>query len=1635
MQVLSPSSSAAMGRRFGSLLCLLLLAMLWPALAWSQTSIYCPAPLTATVAWGGSVDIDVSSCDGIIDGGMSGPIAPLAAHGSVTIGTNSGGVQFVTYAHNGSTPAGGGSDAIWLEDENTDTVLINITISAAVATINVSPTTLPTMTAGTPFSQTLTSTGGVAPYTYSLQSGALPLGLTLTSGGVISGTPTQRGGYSFTVRSTDSNSPTPNFADKGYTGTVQNPTLMLVPNSGTAIQTVPFSQTLSTTGGVAPHTYQLETGSSFPAGISISSAGVISGTTSAAPGSYPVTIRVTDNSTGPGAYFELESYTLTVSPPPSVSIAVSPASVAEDGATNLTFTVTRSLNLSSPTVVNISTAGTATPGVDYTGAPATVSIPAGATTATFVIDPTVDGTVEPDETVTFSIAAGTGYTIGAPSNATATILNDDVPSATITVSPAAVAEDGATNLIYTVTLNQAAFNPISVSYTIGGTATNGTDYTTTASPLIINTGNTTGTITVDPAADATIEVDETVSLTLASGTGYTVGMPNSATGTILNDDLPSLTINDVTAPEGNAGTTNFTFAVNLSQPAGPGGVTFDITTANGTATAGVDYIAQSLTGQTIPAGSSTYTFTVLVNGDSLNEPTETFFVNVANVTGATVVDGQGLGTIVNDDPLPSLSIGDVSVNEGSGGSTNATFNVTLSTVSGQNVSVDYATADDTATQPADYTSTSGSLTFLPGQTVHTMSVSVVGDTLSETNETFFVNLSGAINATISDSQGIGTIIDDDAPVANPVSETVPYSSSSNVVPTSFTGAAPTSVAIASPASHGTATASGTTITYTPISGYTGTDSFTYTGTNSAGTSAPATISITVSGPTLAITSSSGGTSLTATVGQSYTVTFTFSGGQAPYQGYSITSIPAGLGVTGFNNTSITISGTPTVSGTFTLNVSGTDSSTGTDPDSGKNAPFTVNQSFTLNIGIATVSISPPSLPNATVGSAYNQAITASGGIAPYSFNVVTPSSLPPGMTLSAAGVLSGTPTAGGTYAFQVSATDSSTGAGSPSTASANYTLTVDSPTITLTPANVPDAQQGSAYSQAITASGGTATYSYQVTGGALPNGISLTPVGLLNGTSSVFGSFNFTVTATDSSSGTGPYTGSQAYALTVIQGAPIAEAVSTSVAYNSSANPVTTSFSAAGGVADSLAISTAASHGVASVSGLNITYTPTSGYAGTDSFEYTGTNTTGTSAPATVTVTVQDPVISVTAGDPLTATVGAPYTHTFTFSGGASPWSGYLVSNLPNGLSVTANTADTVTVSGTPAQTGSFNLVVSATDSSTGNGPFPGSDGFTLTVAPPVLAISPADNASLTATYNSAFSQTFSVSGGIGPFTYSQSGTLPPGVSLSGDTLSGTPAASGTFNFSITATDTGAARPAAGATDAKSATGAPFDVTGNYTLTVAAPSISLSPASLPNGTVGVTYSQSLSAAGGVAPYGFTLSGGALPPGLSLSAAGLLSGMPSANGSFSFSVQASDNNGETGSASYTLVMGALPLVLGPPTLPGAVPGAPYSQSLLASGGVPPYSFSVTSGALPPGMSLASDGTLSGTPTQSGYFTFSVTLTDGASPPASTSMAFGLGVGVPAIQGAEMIPTLDLLGLFTLLALLLTVVAFYLPRQRS
>jgi hypothetical protein len=195
-------------------------------------------------------------------------------------------------------------------------------------------------------------------------------------------------------------------------------------------------------------------------------------------------------------------------------------------------------------------------------------------------------------------------------------------------------------------------------------------------------------------------------------------------------------------------------------------ITVNAASADNTATiADSDYSAVASTVLTFPANTTTQHFHVLVNGDTKFEPTETFFVNLTAPTNATISDNQGLGIITNDDTQPTISINDVSVNEGNAGTTSAGFTVSLSNASSQTITVNYATANGTATAGTDYTSASGTVTFTPGQTSQPLSVSVNGDLLNEeTSLTFNVNLATPTNATIADSQGVGTITDDDAPV-------------------------------------------------------------------------------------------------------------------------------------------------------------------------------------------------------------------------------------------------------------------------------------------------------------------------------------------------------------------------------------------------------------------------------------------------------------------------------------------------------------------------------------------------------------------------------------------------------------------------------------------------------------------------------------------------------------------------------------------------------------------------------------------------------------------------------------------------------------------------------------------------------
>jgi hypothetical protein len=367
----------------------------------------------------------------------------------------------------------------------------------------------------------------------------------------------------------------------------------------------------------------------------------------------------------------------------------------------------------------------------------------------------------------------------------------NLPFVTVTSIVDTIGEEESGSAKFMLTRSGAPTGPLSVSFTVGGTADNGVDFSALTGTAIIQDGNSSVIIDVTPTSDAFVEGAETVEIAVAPGTGYTVGSPRYTTviitddelpdsfnpgsyvitlisgelrdnvnfGSRLNDPPPSLSINDVSVTEGNAGTVNAVFTVMLSAASGQT-VTVDFATANGTALQPGDYTSTSGT-LTFAPGETTKTITVLVKGDVLDEPNESYFINLTNPTNATISDNQGVGTINDDDATPSLSINDVSVTEGNAGTVNAVFTVMLSAASGQTVTVDFATANGTALQPGDYTSTSGTLTFAPGETTKTITVLVKGDVLDEPNESYFINLTNPTNATISDNQGVGTINDDD----------------------------------------------------------------------------------------------------------------------------------------------------------------------------------------------------------------------------------------------------------------------------------------------------------------------------------------------------------------------------------------------------------------------------------------------------------------------------------------------------------------------------------------------------------------------------------------------------------------------------------------------------------------------------------------------------------------------------------------------------------------------------------------------------------------------------------------------------------------------------------------------------------
>lgn len=388
---------------------------------------------------------------------------------------------------------------------------------------------------------------------------------------------------------------------------------------------------------------------------------------------------------------------------------------------------------------------------------------------TFTVSITNDGEHEPgaDETVLLTLANAIGATIGAQDTAVLEIVDDD-PEPTISVADVSQLEGdaGTTPFVFNVTLSNASSQTVSVvANTNPGSAASGADYNPVVNQTItFNPGELVATVTVDvigdtasepPSQDFTVDLGNPVNASIADGQGV---------GTIVDDDAGAVfSIDNVSVSEGNAGTTALAFTVTRSQTSGVATVSF--ATADGTATlADGDYAAGAGT-LSFADGIATQPVTVLVNGDTTFEGSETLTVTLSNPSaGTTIGQGTGTGTINNDDAQPSIGIGDVSLAEGNAGQTAFAFAVTLSNASDQAVTVVANTADGSATvADADYAAvTNQTITFAPGATSQVLTVNVTGDTTSESNESFVVNLSAAVGASIADAQGSGTIVDDDS---------------------------------------------------------------------------------------------------------------------------------------------------------------------------------------------------------------------------------------------------------------------------------------------------------------------------------------------------------------------------------------------------------------------------------------------------------------------------------------------------------------------------------------------------------------------------------------------------------------------------------------------------------------------------------------------------------------------------------------------------------------------------------------------------------------------------------------------------------------------------------------------------------
>jgi len=1276
--------------------------------------------------------------------------------------------------------------AITSQMKLTVTAAIDGTASSKVVNITVNPDpvisgTPPSGTVGTPYTTTLKASGGTAPLTFTT-IGSLPAGLSFNAGtGVISGTPTTAGAFSFSAQIVDSSDVpfTVKTAESIAISTPVAPLTFIAGNPPAGTVGVPYSTSLSASGGTAPYDFSLIAGT-LPAGLEISAAtGAITGTPTAA-GTSSFTAQVADASgTKASAGF---------------SILINPVSSGQ----TLALSLLPGATVGVPYNATIGVTGGTSP---YTCLETAGALPAGLTLSTSCV---VSGTP----------------TVAGTSTLTVKATDSSSPALTIT-GPETI-----------------------VVSSVGGLALSSPPNATVGTPYSGNIGVAGGTAPY--------------SCVIVSGSlppGLALGSACLITGTPTIAGTWDLT---VTATDSSSPMKTITGPISLTVL--PSALTLTLSTLPG-ATVGVPYTA------TIGVSGGTAPYSCLQTGGTLP-------------AGLTL----SASCIVSGTPT-----------------TAGTSTVTVK-------ATDSSSPAETVTGPESITVAPAPVLVLsnpPGATVN-------------------VPYTGTIGVT---------------------GGTSPYAC----------------VLVTGPLPAGLTLGANCVVTGTPTTAGTYPITVKATDTSTPVRTTTSVVTVVVSPAPLTLTLS---TLPGATVGIPYTATIGVSGGTAPYTCLQTGgTLPPGLTL----SAACVVSGTPTTAGTSTVTVKATDSSspaeTVTGPESITVAPVPV------------LVLSNP--PGATANTPYTGTIGVTGGTAPYTCVLLT-GPLPAGLTLGANCVITGTPTTPGTYPITVKATDTSTPV---RTGTSIVTVTVSPAPLTLNLSTLPGATVGIPYTATIGVSGGIAPYTCIQAGGTLPPGLTLSASCVVSGTPTTAGPYTVQVMATDSSNPAETVTGPES--ITVSASSPLVLSNPPGATVNT---PYTGTIGVTGGTAPYTCVLITGPLPAGLTLGTNcvITGTPTATGTFPITVKATDSGTPAKTITGTVTVTVSPTPLTITVSNLPNGTVGTPYSATIGVSGGTAPYSCTITAGtLPAGLSLGAGCV----VSGTPTVADSVILSVKATDSSNPVETTTGPVGLTILPAIPTLTLSNPPPA----TVNLPYTGTIGVSGGKAPYSCAiTAGTLPAGLTLgAGCVISGTPTTATPPTTVVTVKATDSSNPVA-------------TTTGPVTVTVLPATATLTLSNPPAATVSIPYTGTIGVSGGTAPYSCSLVAGTLPAGLTLGAACVVSGTPTTAGTVNVTIHATDSATPTAdqvTGPVTFTVNPVPPLSLTGSLPNAILGVPYTQTLVATGGVPPYTYALTAGSLPPGLNLSSTGTISGTPTAVGASSFTVTATDHESTPQTASLPLVLLVVYP------------------------------------